>query len=167
MDERDTLARIAAGDEAAFHQFFDAYADRVHRFALTMLRSRHLAEDVVQETLLAVWKGAGRFRGTSKVSTWVFGIARNQALSLLRKEARAAKDELPPLVEPDPAIAITREERVLAALDRLPEEQREVVFLAFYEGLSYRDIASMMEIPEGTVKSRMYHAKRALMEHLK
>ncbi|UCF10386.1 MAG: RNA polymerase sigma factor [Candidatus Bipolaricaulota bacterium] len=167
MDERDTLARIAAGDEAAFHQFYNAYADRIHRFALTMLRSRHLAEDVVQETLLAVWKGAQRFRGTSKVSTWVFGIARNQALSLLRREARAARDQLPPMVEPDPAIAITRQERVLAALDRLPEEQREVVFLAFYEGLSYRDIASMMEIPEGTVKSRMYHAKRALLEYLR
>lgn len=167
MDERDLLARVASGDEAAFLRFYDLYADRVHRFALTILRARHLAEEVVQETMVAVWKGAQRFRGASKVSTWVFGIARNQALGLLRKESRAAREVLPPLVEPDPADAIGRQQRVLAALDTLPEEHRAVVFLAFYEGLPYREIATALGIPEGTVKSRMYHAKRGLLEKLK
>lgn len=167
MDERDTLARIAAGDEAAFRRFYDAYADRVFRFVLTVLRSRHLAEEVVQETMVAVWRGAGRFRGASKVSTWVFGIARNIAHTLLRKEVRAERHVLEQVVEPDPADAISRQERVSAALAQLPEEQREVVFLAFYEGLPYREIGELMGIPEGTVKSRMFHAKRALLETLR
>jgi RNA polymerase sigma-70 factor (ECF subfamily) len=166
VDERETLAQIAAGDEAAFRRFYDAYADRVFRFVLTVLRSRHLAEEVVQETMVAVWRGAGRFRGASKVSTWVFGIARNIALTLVRKEARAETDPTEPMVEPDPAETISKQEKVLAALAKLPDEQREVVHLAFYEELPYREIGVLLGIPEGTVKSRMYHARRALMEHL-
>lgn len=165
-EDRELLSRVAARDEAAFRQLYERYADRVFRYALTMLRQRRLAEEVVQETMVAVWQGAGSFRGGSQVSTWIFGIARNQAHALLRREARGAREPEEPLVLPDPAAAVEREGKVLAALEGLPPDQREVVVLAFYEGLSYREIARILGVPEGTVKSRMYFAKRRLREAL-
>jgi RNA polymerase sigma-70 factor (ECF subfamily) len=100
------------------------------------------------------------------VSTWVFGIARFRALDLLRKEKRGARIPEPVLVEPDPAPAVEDRERTLRAIKSLPEGQREVVFLTFYEGLSYGEIAGILGIPEGTVKSRMHYARRALAEAL-
>ena len=165
-EDRELLSRIATGDEAAFKRLYARYADRVFRYALTLLRNRHLAEEVVQETMVAVWNGARTFRGTAQVSTWIFGIARNQAHALLRREARGVRTANEPLVLPDPAGQVEKVERVRSALERLPPEQREVVFFAFYEGLSYREIARILGIPEGTVKSRMYHAKRNLAEVL-
>jgi RNA polymerase sigma-70 factor (ECF subfamily) len=157
---------VAAEDEEAFRAFYERFADRVFRYGLTLLRNRHLAEEVAQETMIAVWKSAGKFQGRSKVSTWVFGVARNKALDLIRREKRGDRVPDRSLVTPDPAPALRRQELVGAAMRRLPEAQREVVFLTFYEGLSYGEIAGILGIPEGTVKSRMYHAKRRLAEVL-
>lgn len=165
-DDRELLSGVAAGDEVAFRELYERYADRVFRYALTLLKSRHLAEEVVQETMVAVWRGAGSFKGRSQVSTWIFGIARNQAHALLRREDRGAREPEEPLVLPDPAGPLEREGRVLAALAELPPEQQEVVVLTFYEGLSYKEIARMLGVPEGTVKSRMHFAKRKLREAL-
>jgi len=164
--DRELLAKVANKDEAAFERLYDRFADRVHRYAFTILRDRHLAQEVAQETMTAIWKGAARFAGRSKASTWIFGIARNQALSLRRKESRTESVADAGGIEPDPAARILRQERVLEAMNHLPEDQREVVFLTFYEGLPYRQIAQMLDIPEGTVKSRMFHAKRRLAEVL-
>ena len=163
VSDRDLLKQVAGGDDVAFKRLFDRFADRVSRYAYTILRNRHLAEEVAQETMIAVWKGAAKFAGRSRVSTWIFGIARNQAYSIVRKEIRAERIPPPKLIEPDPAPRILRREKVGRALDRLPDDQREVVFLTFYEGLSYKEIAAILEIPEGTVKSRMFHAKRKLV----
>lgn len=164
--ERSLLARTADGDEAAFRLLYDRLAERVFRYAFTLLHNRHLAEEVAQETMVIVWKQAGTFEGRSRVSTWVFGIARFRALDLLRKEKRGERVPELNLVEPDPAPAVQDRERTLRAVKGLPEEQREVVFLTFYEGLSYAEIAGMLGIPEGTVKSRMYYARRTLAEAL-
>ncbi|MDD4903135.1 MAG: RNA polymerase sigma factor [Candidatus Bipolaricaulis sp.] len=166
LEDRRLLARVARGDEDSLRVFYDRFAERVLRYAYTLLHRRHLAEDVVQETMVAVWNGAGRFGGRSKVSTWVFGIARHRALDLLRREIRGERVPDVPLTLPDPAPAVERREHVLSALSSLPEDQREVVFLTFYEGLSYKEIAAALAIPEGTVKSRMFHAKRKLAEAL-
>ena len=164
--DRELIADVANGDEAAFGQLYDRFADRVHRYAYTILRGRHLAEEVAQETMIAVWKGASKFAGRSKVSTWIFGIARNQAYSLVRKEIRTERVPDVSLVQPDPAPGIHRQEKVARALERLSDDHREVVFLTFYEGLSYGEIASILDIPTGTVKSRMFHAKKQLGEAL-
>ena len=164
--DRELIANVANGDEAAFHQLYDRFADRVYRYAYTILRGKHLAEEVSQETMIAVWKGASKFAGRSKVSTWIFGIARNQAYSLVRKEIRTERTPDVSLIQPDPAPGIHRQERVARALEQLSDDHREVVFLTFYEGLSYREIASILDIPTGTVKSRMFHAKKQLGEVL-
>ncbi len=164
--ERALLVRTAEGDESAFRLLYDRLADRVFRYAFTLLHDRHLAEEVAQETMVIVWKQAATFEGRSKVSTWVFGIARFRALDLLRKEKRGDRVPELDLVEPDPAPAVESRERTLRAIGTLPEEQREVVFLTFYEGRSYGEIAGILGIPEGTVKSRMYYARRSLAEAL-
>lgn len=167
MDERQLVAQVARGDGAAFRELYERFADRVFRYAFTLLRNRHLAEDVVQETMIAVWKGAGRFEGRSQVSTWLFGIARHQAYRVHRSEAKGERIPEEKAEEPDPSVTVEREARVQRAVAELPLEQREVVFLAFYEGLPYEAIARVQGVPEGTVKSRMFHAKKRLAEVLK
>ncbi|MFC2082800.1 RNA polymerase sigma factor [Candidatus Bipolaricaulota bacterium] len=163
---KDLLAKVANKDSVAFQQLYDQFADRVYRYAFTILHNKHLAEEIAQETMVAVWKGADRFAGRSKASTWIFGIARNQAFTLLRKEKRAENVVVPELVQADPSKHIIQRERVMTALDELSADHREVVYLTFYEGLSYGEIAGILEIPAGTVKSRMFHAKRKLAEVL-
>jgi len=150
----------------AFRTLYERYSERTLRYVFTLLRNRHLAEEVVQDTMVAVWKSAAKFAGRSKVSTWIFGIARNKALDLLRKEKRGERIPDTPLVSPDPSAGIQREQRVKAALETLSEDHREVVFLTFYEQLSYAEISGLLGVPEGTVKSRMFHAKRKLAEAL-
>jgi len=164
--DRDLIADVAEGNEQAFRQLYDRFADRVFRYAYTILHAKHLAEEVAQETMIAVWKGAGKYAGRSKASTWIFGIARNQAYSLIRKEKRTERVPDISLVEPDPAPGIHRQEKVTEALQGLSKDHREVVFLTFYEGLSYGEISSILGIPTGTVKSRMFHAKKHLGEAL-
>jgi len=166
LSDQQLVRRVAAEDEDAFRDLYDRYADRVFRYGLTLLRNRHLAEEAAQEAMIAVWKSARRFEGRSKVSTWVFGIARNKALDLIRREKRGDRVPDVSLVTPDPAPTLRKQELVQHALGELPESQREVVFLTFYEGLSYGEISGILGIPEGTVKSRMFHAKRRLAEVL-
>ena len=166
LSDQELVRRVATEDEQAFRELYDRFADRVFRYALTLLRNRHLAEEVVQEAMIAVWMNAFRFEGRSKVSTWLFGIARNKALDLIRREKRGDRQPDVSLSTPDPAPALRREKLVGRAMSELPEGQREVVFLTFYEGLSYAEISHVLGIPAGTVKSRMYHAKRRLAEAL-
>ncbi len=164
--ERDLLAGVAHGDESSFQQLYDEYSTRIFRYALTLLRNKHLAEEVTQETMITVWKSAATYSGKSQVSTWVLGIARNKAYSTLKNEKKGQRLPTHTAFVNNPAPIIEKKERVLAALDRLPADQREVVFLTFYENLHYKAIAALLQIPEGTVKSRMYHAKRKLAEAL-
>ncbi len=166
-DDAHLLEQVGTGDEEAFSQLYDRFADRVFRYAFTLLRDRHLAEEVTQETMLAVWNEAKTYSGRSRVSTWIFGIARNQAHRLLDQEIRSRRHSEEPVSVPDPAATVNREEAVLAALSSLSEPQREVVFLTFYAGLSYSEIATLLGVPEGTVKSRMFHARQKLAEVLR
>lgn len=167
MDDAKLVARVAQGDGGAFRELYERFAGRVFRYALTLLRDRHLAEDVVQETMIAVWRGAERFEGRSQVSTWLFGIARHQAYHARRREAKGERVPAERAEEPDPAATVERETRVQRAVAELSPEHREVVFLAFYEGLPYEEIARLQGVPEGTVKSRMFHAKKRLAEELR
>ncbi len=162
----DLLAKIANKDGVAFERLYDLFSNRVYRYAFTILHDEHLAEEIMQETMIAVWKGADRFAGRSKPSTWIFGIARNQALALLRREHRVTRREFTERVEDDPAPRLLAEKKVKEALDTLSSDHREVLFLTFFEGLSYGEIAAILEIPAGTVKSRMFHAKRRMAEAL-
>jgi RNA polymerase sigma-70 factor (ECF subfamily) len=121
-----------------------------------------------------VWRQAGRFRGRSKLSTWVFGIAHNKALNALRRRAQRADVALEhaaamPDARPNPEAEAERRDaraRMEAALGRLSREHREVIELTFYHEFSYEEIAQIVKCPVGTVKTRMFHAKQKLREWL-
>lgn len=160
------LGQVAMGDRAAFRSLYDRHAERVLRFATSIVRQGHLAEEVLQETMIVVWKRAKTFKGNAKVSTWILGIARNLAFNLLRKEKKGERLPETRTAEPDPAKQVETTVHVERALAKLPEHHREVMHLVFYEEMNLREAAAVLGIPEGTVKSRMHHARKALAKEL-
>ncbi len=157
---------VGQADRAAFRELYDRHADRVYRFALSIVRNGHLAEEVLQETMLAVWKQAERFRGSSKATTWMLGIARNQAHGLLRREKKGERLPDDPTCDPDPAETAEIDVRVQQALQTLSSEHQEALHLVFYEEMSLADAAAVLGVPEGTVKSRLFYARKALAKEL-
>jgi len=160
------LRAVARGDRIAFHELYERHAERVFRFAISLLRAPHLAEEVLQETMVAVWKTADRFKGASKVTTWILGIAKNQAYSLLRREKRGERTPDDAATEPDPSETAELCVRVEDAVATLPPHLREVSHLVFHEEMTLGEAAVVLGIPEGTVKSRMFHARKALAKVL-
>ncbi len=164
----ELIERIARGDSEAMTRFYQAHEKRVYAFALRKLNDPHAAADIVVEAMMAVWNGAGSFQGGSKVTTWLFGIAHRKAVDLVRKRSRHEADELDfDVVDDDGdftrALAAAEDgEQVRRCLAGLPEAQREIVHLAFFEDLSYPEIANLVDCPEGTVKTRIFHAKKKL-----
>jgi len=160
------LRAIGRADRQAFRELYDRHAERVYRFSISLVRNTHLAEEVLQETMLTVWKSGASFRGASKATTWILGIARNQAHSLLRREKKGERLPEDPKGEPDPAEVAEIDVRVTRALQTLSSEQQEVLHLVFYEEMSLADAAAVLGIPEGTVKSRLFYARKALAKEL-
>ena len=173
-ENRDTelLARVAAGDMAAMRALYLAHADAVQRFVRTRLRDEFEVADIVQETMLSVWRGAAGFEQRSTVRGWMLTLARNKIIDHVRKQARmsvAEPDEAIPADDPDPEAVIAAAEdagRVRDCVEKLSDRQRAVVHLAFFEELSYPEIAVIENVPEGTVKTRVFHAKKLLMRCL-
>ncbi len=175
----DLLQRVAAnGDVDAFKALFDAYAPRVKSYMLRQGADAATAEELAQETLLQVWRKAGLYSDEKgSATTWIFTIARNLRIDRLRKEV--AWQPLPennderPSEDPGPDEELSereRAERVRAMLAELPQDQSEVVNLAFIEGLSHSEIAKRLDLPLGTVKSRMrlaYSKIRDALEDLR
>ena len=127
----------------------------------------------MQDTLFAIWTGAGTFQGSSSARTWMFAIARRRARDQLRKRAVPTTDpralDAVPSREPDPfdqAIASAREDRLVELIGELSIEHREALLLTFLHGFSYQELAEVLGVPIGTVKSRLFAAKRALRERL-
>jgi RNA polymerase sigma-70 factor (ECF subfamily) len=160
------LRAVGRGDRAAFRELYERHAERVFRFALSLVRAPHLAEEVLQETMVAVWKNADKFRGASKATTWILGITKNQGYGLLRREKRGERTPEDPVAEPDPAATAELCVRVEDAVATLPPHLREVLHLVFYEEMTLGEAAAVLGIPEGTVKSRMFHARKALAKVL-
>ena len=163
------LAAVAAGSEAALAEFYRAFQGRVYAFALKRLGNPAEAADVVNDTMLQVWRTADRFEGRSRALTWVLGIANHKVLDKLRQRGRDATEELDEEL-PDSRAADACEliahqqhsEYLRRCLQTLSGVQRQVVQLAFFDELSYPEIASVMDCPEGTVKTRMFHARQGL-----
>jgi RNA polymerase sigma-70 factor (ECF subfamily) len=172
-EEGAWLVRVAEGDRAAFERLYRGFYPRLFGYVLKVCRRPDLVEEIVNDTLLAVWRSAGRFDGRSRVSTWIFGIAYRKTLKRLARRDAAAPAEPPAGVEPAVAAVGARrlERRELRdALDRalaaLPPEQRAVVELAYFHELPYAEIAEIVGCPVNTVKTRMFHARRRLRERL-
>ncbi len=155
------MERIREGDEAAFAALYDRYARQVFSLALGILRELEAAEDVTQEVFLALWRGAARFdprRGTPEA--WILTLAHHKSVDALRRrKIRRAEPLSDSAVGPeDPmeeALRALQSAQVRAALEALPPTQREILALAYYGGLTQRDIARRLALPLGTVKTRM------------
>lgn len=163
------LRSVAAGDAAALARLYERHAGAVFGYLHRLAGDRMTAEEILQDTMLAVWRSAGAFEGRAKVTTWLFGVARRQAHNRLRGRAAPAPAgaDLPdrPDQSPGPedlAIAAAGGTPVAAAIDRLPEHHRDVIALVFVAGLPLADVAEVLAIPVGTVKSRLHHARAAV-----
>jgi len=163
------LVAIGQGCTESYCELYTRYKDRIHRYAHSRVQDYDSAGDILQETFLTVWKTAKSFAGKSTVSTWLFGIAVNKA----REQRRQQRQDVLPLtaasaalVAPDFTTDSDTRLTVLEAMQSLPEEQQEVVLLAYYAGLPYVDIAAIQSVPVGTVKSRMSLAKKTMLSKL-
>lgn len=169
-DELALLDRVRRGDRGAFEALYRRFQRPLAAYLLRLTGRPDAVDELVDDTLLVVWKQADRFDGRSRLSTWIFGIAYKKALKHLERRRREAgrtgeADGEPVAPEDGPERLHVRRElarQVAAALDRLSAEQRGVVVLTYYHGLSYPEIAEVMDCPVGTVKTRMFHARRKL-----
>jgi RNA polymerase sigma-70 factor, ECF subfamily len=175
IDEPALVRAIAAGQRPAFETLYARYEQRVFRYVLTFIRDRSVAEELVVDTLFAVWRSADKFAGDSQVCTWIFGIARHKALDAARRVSRApssvqieAAEDIDDSADgPDTATQRRLAGQVVQqALTLLSDDHREALHLAFFEELPYEDIAAVLGIPSSTVKTRVYYAKQKLKEHL-
>lgn len=163
------LARIAQGDQEAVAALYQRLERPLFAFLVKTLRDREAAADVLNDTMLDVWRQAGRFEGKSSVATWIYAIAHHKAISWLRRrrevelnEEAAAEiaDEAPladaRMAEADVATAIAR------LMERLSVDHRVVLQLAYFQEFSVSQIAEILDCPENTVKTRMFYARQRL-----
>ena len=168
-DDAALVGRVARGDVAAFETLFRRYVPRLTRFLERNTRRSHLIDEILNDTMLVVWRKAGTFDRCSKVSTWIIGIALRRRLKALE---RAGDDA--PMVDPDRSPVRPRSaprtgcsSRTCAGgsrgrSTRCRREHRTVIQLTYFEGCSYREIAAITGCPVDTVKTRMFHARRRL-----
>ena len=169
------LQRMAKGDEAALRELYLAYSRTIYAFALRRLRDAAEAEEIVVDTMHEVWRHPERFRGDSKFSTWLLGIARFKLLSLIRGREPQHEEigELEETLESGEEGSFEilaqkqRREAVRQCMDKLPLEQRECLHLVFYEGYDLAEVAAVLGCPENTVKTRLFHARRKLKNALR
>jgi RNA polymerase sigma-70 factor (ECF subfamily) len=163
------LDGIANGDRGAFTEFYQRHNRALFAFLVKMVRDRELAEEVLSETMLDVWRQAGRFEGKSSVTTWLFSIGHHKAVSRLRRMREVALDEeVAANIEdsgptPDMQASDKNMSRLLARLiDCLSLDHREILQLAYYQEFSVQEIAEVLDLPENTVKTRMFYARQRL-----
>ncbi|MEM4558310.1 MAG: RNA polymerase sigma factor [Desulfurococcaceae archaeon] len=161
----ELIKAIARGEEKALRELIRLMQGRVYAYCYSLLGQEEDAEEITSEVFFQVWRSAKKFRGDSKATTWIFGIARNLCLNHLRKK----KLQFMELLETDAVYEPEEEpeydpELVKKAMEKLSPLHREVLYLAYYEELPYSKIAEILGIPENTVKTRVFNAKRKLKE---
>ena len=168
------IGRIANGDRLAMQVLFARHHVRVYRFVLRLVSDPTTAEDLISEVFLDVWRQANRFEGRSAVSTWLLAIARFKALSALRRRPNEEYDEdaAAAVEDPsdDPEIAVQKKDTSVIlrkSLEALSPEHREIIDLVYYHEKSIEEVAVIVNIPENTVKTRMFYARKKLAELLK
>lgn len=168
--ERPLLERVVKKDKAAFEQLYQLTSRSVFSYLFRMLQHRETAEDIHVEVFIQVWKTAEKFKGKSKVKTWIFGIARNLALNEMRRE-KIRRTEVLDDRQTDSRINMeidgyARARHIQTAMDGLSVKHREILDLVFFHELPYTEVAGLLGIPENTVKTRVYYAKDVLKAKL-
>jgi len=168
----DLMARIAAGDRQALAALYRAHEKPVYRFIQSRLNDPHEAADILHDVFMDIWRVAASFEGRSQVRTWILGIAHRKVIDAHRRRGRVSLTDS----VPDSEDTADSAELELAAaeeaahlrhcLGRLSDDHRSAISLAFFEDMSCAQIAQVAGIPEGTVKSRLYHARKLLLHCL-
>ena len=170
--ERELLERVKMHDLDAFERLYRIYQPRLARFLTNLVKRPQLVEEVLDDTMMVVWNTAGSFRGTSKLSTWVFAIAYRKALKARMRWPDPLEDQQQDTRVSNDAAPDTELERsrirnaLVDAMEELSPEQRAVVDLTYFHDLGYREIAEILRCPVDTVKTRMFHARRRLRKAL-
>jgi RNA polymerase sigma-70 factor (ECF subfamily) len=160
------LRRIRSGDREAAAKLVDAHYEALYRWLLHLCRDREWAADLTQETFVQVWEDIGGFRGDAAVKTWMHRIAYHTYLRAQRGLRRNTVSLSEAPAQGEPTEAVMTGHAVRAALWRLPEKQRQAVVLHYLQGLKVAEIAGVLDIPAGTVLSRLHTARRRLRELL-
>jgi len=165
------IGRIAGGDQLAMRTLFARHRVPVYRWLLRIVRDKTLAEDLVSDVFLDVWRQATSFKGRASVSTWLLAIARYKALSARRRridaewDARTASTIADPADDPEATLQKKKRSELLRdSLAQLSPEHGEVVDLVYYHGKSVKEVADIVGIAEATVKTRMFYARKKLAE---
>jgi RNA polymerase sigma-70 factor (ECF subfamily) len=161
--------RIAGGDQLAMHTLFTRYRIPIYRWLLRIVRDETLAEDLLSDVFLNVWRQAASFEGRASVSTWLLAIARYKALSARRARIDAELDEriestvADPADDPETTLQKKNRSEILRdSLARLSREHSEVIDLVYYHGKSVKEVSEIIGVGEATVKTRMFYARRKL-----
>jgi RNA polymerase sigma-70 factor, ECF subfamily len=172
-DEASLIGRIAAGDSAALRALFARHQVRVFRFILRLVRNAGVAEELTNEVFLEVWRNAGSYRGASSAATWVLSIAHHRAVSSLRKRREESWDEdaAAALADAgdDPEVGVQKADKsaiLRRCIDALSPEHKGIIDLVYYHEMSVSEASEALEIPENTVKTRMFYARKRLSELL-
>ena len=166
-EDREMIARIALGDRAAFAAFYQCFQPRLRGFLRRLTYRADLIEDIINDTMFAVWQQAATFRCQSLVSTWLLGIAYRCGCRSLRAHTQGGRtfdniSHIDPGVADGPLHDVETDDWLSKALAALPVKQRTVMVLTYYSGHSCAEIAELMQCSVNTVKTRMFHARRKL-----
>ncbi|MEP3275934.1 MAG: sigma-70 family RNA polymerase sigma factor [Stappiaceae bacterium] len=171
QSDTDLLNRLAAGDALAMKAFFARHQAKVFRFSMRLLKDNMAAEDLTNEVFMRVWQRADSFRGQAAVSTWLLSIARNMALSRLRKrsEETLGEGQSEALVDDADTPEIlaqkaSKGEAIKLCIAKLSAEHQEIIDLVYYHEKSVREVGEVVGIPDATVKTRMFYARKQLAE---
>jgi RNA polymerase sigma-70 factor (ECF subfamily) len=167
--DSELLSAIAAGDRRALEKLYLSYQRALGRFLSRFTQCRENIEEIINDTFMVVWRSAGEFRWESQVSSWIFGIAYRTALKSIRRQkyrSPARRLDEWPVQTVDPVLEAEIRDWVRNGLNRLPDEQRLTLELAYHMGYSLLEIANMTNAPVGTVKARMFLARQKLRQHL-
>ncbi|MFD0917102.1 RNA polymerase sigma factor [Pseudahrensia aquimaris] len=168
-DDPHLIGRIAAGDKDAMRVFFESHEGPLLAFLKGRGADPQTADDVMQDAMLEVWRSASKFAERSKAKTWLFAIARNKLIDRQRKSSRMSLvEDVPEIVDETPdaeavMISAADTERVRTCLSKLKPDHLTAIRLAFYEDMSYAEIGEIEGAPVGTIKTRIYHAKKLLL----
>lgn len=172
--DRELLEAIARGDQGAFQRLYARHSVRIFRFLMRLVQNKATAEEFVNEVFMEIWQHAGRYEGRSSPTTWMMAIAHNKAVSGLRKRREAtgvdeaAMAEVPDL-DDDPEETTQKQDKgriMRTCIARLSPDHREILDLVYYQEMSVGEAAEILGIPENTVKTRMFYARKKLSELL-
>lgn len=165
--DRDLLERFRQGDESAIKAVYERFSGPVFAVAMNVLRDHALAADATQQTFIKAWQASASYDADRSIEPWLFAIARRTAIDIYRKQSRSlVSEDVDSSTRPPSLDTIWEVFEVRSALDQLPDEEREILRLSHFAGLTHSEISKHLDIPIGTVKSRSHRAHKRLIELL-